>query len=838
MARTVDPFDLSEVERELERQFDELLEPHLNRLLEVYVASPYREGSELVSGRSDGVAVRLHVSYHSWRLIRPKLADKTGTGVASLALELARFVLPKGTKVQLYAQVKQTFGLDIDVDQVVSDHVGTKVAHAVVPAPEHYLPVPMPDEIRALADKGSKDLLVRLFCEAADVYRYENVRGEFFYYKLRLEDRAQATKKFLRAAYTAQDGLRVEGRQLRIQVNAELPLYNLRELQTRPDDPVLIVEGERTQAAAKRRFPEFVCVCWDGGAKNVKDTDWVPLSTRDVFILPDNDTPGMSAAHQIIGRLRDVFNQWARPNDRHPIRVLIRPPLELPRGHDVADPDPRGLEGWAEKAVAEARQPDPDILRLNSRYVFVNSDESGEAYVLIKNPRDVNGVGLSHVRLTQKEFVSRFVNDLRPVVSGRSVTDVPLGKLWLESPDRATVHSVVFNPDPNYVDREDVYNLWRGFAVTPEPGEFPTIRRLLDSLSEDPAVVLYVERFLAHLFQKPHQLSKRALSIRGLQGAGKTLFIDLISAMVGRHYTLKATSPENDLLGAFNDGLANKLIVNVEEISTNSANRAANKIKAMITSDTLTINAKNQPVRVVRNMARFFWSSNDEASTASGPDSRRFIYVTMRQSLSAEEMTAFANATINAGGSLDHPELRAFMHHLLTLDLADWESQPTPDTADQRMNRAMAIDQNVELSWLIDALTSGYVSGVPFIGRVVPIEAFDKDYEEYAFRHRIGRRLGKILHRRLLKTYLYGRDRGQTIHFPRVRGAAAQLGLSEETRGRLGLPDSLLEVLHVPPLEEILANLRQEVGVTLDPADLAIAEPLQPTLPDGRPEPF
>lgn len=51
------------------------------------------------------------------------------------------------------------------------------------------------------------------------------------------------------------------------------PLYNLLELISRPNAPVLIVEGEKTVEAAKQLFPDFVVVTSCGGANATKKTD-------------------------------------------------------------------------------------------------------------------------------------------------------------------------------------------------------------------------------------------------------------------------------------------------------------------------------------------------------------------------------------------------------------------------------------------------------------------------------------------------------------------------------------------------------------------------------------
>ena len=78
------------------------------------------------------------------------------------------------------------------------------------------------------------------------------------------------------------------------------PLYNLVELTSRPNAPVLIVEGEKTVEAAKQLFPDFVVVtsCW--GANATKKTDWSTLENRDIIIAPDNDKAGEDYAKAVI----------------------------------------------------------------------------------------------------------------------------------------------------------------------------------------------------------------------------------------------------------------------------------------------------------------------------------------------------------------------------------------------------------------------------------------------------------------------------------------------------------------------------------------------------------
>lgn len=80
------------------------------------------------------------------------------------------------------------------------------------------------------------------------------------------------------------------------------PLYNCLALLDYPEKPVLIVEGEKTAAAAMRMpvFNSFVVVTWSGGANAAHKADWSMLDGRSkVVIWPDNDEAGIRAAQVI-----------------------------------------------------------------------------------------------------------------------------------------------------------------------------------------------------------------------------------------------------------------------------------------------------------------------------------------------------------------------------------------------------------------------------------------------------------------------------------------------------------------------------------------------------------
>ena len=107
-----------------------------------------------------------------------------------------------------------------------------------------------------------------------------------------------------------------------------VPLFNLHLLARRPNDPVLIVEGEKTAVAASKLFPSHVVLTWQGGSKRVARAAIDPLLTRTtpIVLWPDADKPGRDAMVYLKARL--------------PSARLVHLPDTLPDGWDLADPIP------------------------------------------------------------------------------------------------------------------------------------------------------------------------------------------------------------------------------------------------------------------------------------------------------------------------------------------------------------------------------------------------------------------------------------------------------------------------------------------------------------------
>ncbi|MDQ3233444.1 MAG: hypothetical protein M3Q07_16620, partial [Pseudobdellovibrionaceae bacterium] len=194
----------------------------------------------------------------------------------------------------------------------------------------------------------------------SQVYCYRNLQGQTIGFVARYDTPDQERKKdFCPVSFTYDAQGRPIWKKAIEGWNGVVPIYGLENLEARPDAPILIVEGEKTVAAAAKLFPDHIVLTWQGGSGNPAKADWSQLAERTVeFIWPDADQkldrktgkllpihsqPGMQAALKIASALGTVG----------PAPKIVMPLEGLDDGWDLADALD---EGWTpEKALAYAK---------------------------------------------------------------------------------------------------------------------------------------------------------------------------------------------------------------------------------------------------------------------------------------------------------------------------------------------------------------------------------------------------------------------------------------------------------------------------------------------------
>jgi DNA primase len=134
------------------------------------------------------------------------------------------------------------------------------------------------------------------------------------------------------------------------------PLYNADQLATRPNSPVLVVEGEKAADVAARLFPDHVATTSSAGANAAHKADFAPLKGREVVIWPDADQVGAKYA--------SVVAKLALAAGATQVRI-VELPDGLPEGWDLADPFP--AEWSADQPLSVVRYFETDIGKIEGR---------------------------------------------------------------------------------------------------------------------------------------------------------------------------------------------------------------------------------------------------------------------------------------------------------------------------------------------------------------------------------------------------------------------------------------------------------------------------------------
>lgn len=112
-------------------------------------------------------------------------------------------------------------------------------------------------------------------------------------------------------------------------------LYQLDKITSRANDPILLVEGEKTADAASNIYPDYVVTTTQGGSNAAQRTDWTALKGRDVVLWGDNDKAGKHYIQEVINALGGVFCAS--------IGVVLTNDIRIPDKWDLADPLPASL---------------------------------------------------------------------------------------------------------------------------------------------------------------------------------------------------------------------------------------------------------------------------------------------------------------------------------------------------------------------------------------------------------------------------------------------------------------------------------------------------------------
>ena len=514
--------------------------------------------------------------------------------------------------------------------------------------------------------------------------------------------------------------------------------------------PVIVAEAEKSAlaiACAPRRqarsiLPIGLGGCWGwrgriGKAANARgvtvdevgplpDLGRIKWTDRDTILAFDANAasqPAVQAARRALAR--ELASRGAQ------VRILSLPVEEGINGPD----DYLGRHGDAAFFTLVDAALDVvtfDVMfRLNAIHAVV--PEAGKTIVITEEWDPVLERQVLQ-RSTFADFRNRYLNE--SVDTGRRHRNgepirVPLGHFWLAHPDRRQYAGIVMSPSRSV---PDYLNLWRGFAVEPQPGTWTRLRDHVEHVicQGDPEVFAYVLAWLAHCVQHPDRQPEVALALRGPRGTGKGIFARSVGSLFGQHYLQIANA--RHLTGNFNSHLQDCIVLFADEAFWAGDKAGESVLKMLITEPVIPIERKGRDLVLVPNLLHLMLASNADWVVPAGMDERRFCVLDV--TATHQQDHAYFSALLE---ELKHGGRAGLLYDLLHYDLSTVNLRAAPVTEALRHQKVLSL-QPAE-RWLFDKLMAGqWRPDHDEWQTVIPKEALHEDYVQCLQRIGIDRR--------------------------------------------------------------------------------------------------
>lgn len=386
-------------------------------------------------------------------------------------------------------------------------------------------------------------------------------------------------------------------------------------------EPIVITEGEKKAAAGCIAGLPTIGLggVWSWKSKQFKmdmlpEFDVITWENRPVYLCFDSD---MNDKPQVAGALHALAGKLL---DRGSVVNLVYLP-------DASDGSKVGLDdflvGFKPKDRAEAFM-----------HLIQNaSEEFSESVELYRLNDEIAIIGATQVYHFEEKKMFGSKAPLKDIAfAGRKVTIVnPAGMpkqhhaidLWLEWPKRRTHTGLTYSPGEPIVTAKEEVNVWPGWAVEPEMGNVQPFINLMEYLCQDEPIFLdWFLKWLAFPLQHPGIKLKQSVVLWSpLQGVGKTFVGVLMGDIYGSNYV---NLTQEQLHDKFNDWAARKQFVLGDEITGSDRRRDADRLKQLITQESISINAKYQASYSLPDCINYLFTTNHPAAFFLEDADRRF----------------------------------------------------------------------------------------------------------------------------------------------------------------------------------------------------------------------
>lgn len=361
------------------------------------------------------------------------------------------------------------------------------------------------------------------------------------------------------------------------------------------------------------------------------------------------------------------------------------------------NPNDDGMEDMIDEINTDLTEAVRNAVRIINNKIFVLTNEGGKCVVGYYKRRDdlmpeLRVQGCKDFLFGHGNFKVLVQLNPRPQLNRTDFVYKSMAQIWFDSTERQEYEGMLLEPDDPEKVINGFINLWRGFSVTPQEGEWGLMHNHIREVlaNNDQESYDYIIRWLAWCVQNPGQLAETAICLVGKQGTGKTSVGRWIMKVFGVHGYRPTSSRQ--VTGTFNFQLRDKAFVLMDEALNPESRAAANVMKGLITDNVLSYEAKGRDAIIAKNMLKIIIVSNHDHFVDVEEGDRRFAVFRVNPKYKGNnEYFKKLNAQANDGG------IEAMLHYLLAFDLSGWHPRnklvETQERIKQKVKSLKDIDQ-------------------------------------------------------------------------------------------------------------------------------------------------
>ena len=281
----------------------------------------------------------------------------------------------------------------------------------------------------------------------------------------------------------------------------------------------------------------------------------------------------------------------------------------------------------------------------------------------------------------------------------------PLHEIWLESRYRRQHLGIGLYPPGGGACPADVFNLWRGFGVEPQAGNWDRIKWHIKHIicRDDPVKYDYLFGLITFRLQFPGKKAGVCVVLRGDEGIGKTALVDILRRIFGVH--IFSTAQKNQITGRFNSHMEHLLWLVTEEATWAGDKDAESVLKDLITGTILPVEGKFADIYVGNNLMDHIRITNQDWAVPAGPHARRFLMLDVSDE--KREDRAYFGPLYE---EIDGVGPAAMMWDLLKLDISGFDYRTVPKTAELMVQKKISMKSHEQ--YFFERAEAGRVSGM------------------------------------------------------------------------------------------------------------------------------